>query len=42
MRTIDRTQLVDRVGVLGAGKMRDVLKGLALLLGTDEVSDEGA
>jgi mRNA interferase MazF len=42
IRTIDRTQLVDRVGVLGAGKMRDVLKGLALLLGTDEVSEDGA
>jgi len=41
IRTIDRAGLVDRVGVLGAGKMRDVLKGLALLLGTDEVSDGG-
>jgi len=42
IRTVDRTRLVDRVGVLGAGKMRDVLRGLALLLGTDEVADEGA
>ena len=42
IRTIDRTKLVDRVGVLGAGKMREVLKGLALLLGTDEVSDDSA
>jgi mRNA interferase MazF len=42
IRTIDRTRLVDRVGVLGAVKMRDVLKGLALLLGTDEVPDDGA
>ena len=42
IRTIDRTELVDRVGVLGAGKMREVLKGLALLLGTDEVSDDSA
>jgi mRNA interferase MazF len=40
IRTIDRTRLVERVGVLGAGKMRDVLKGLALLLGTEEVSDD--
>jgi mRNA interferase MazF len=39
IRTIDRTRLVERVGILGAGKMRDVLEGLALLLGTDEVSD---
>jgi mRNA interferase MazF len=42
VRTIDRTRLVDRVGVLGGGKMRDVLKGLGLLFGTDEVADDGA
>jgi mRNA interferase MazF len=42
IRTIDRARLVSRVGVLGGGKMRDVLKGLALLLGTDELTDEGA
>lgn len=42
IRTIDRVRLVDRVGVLGVGKMRDVLKGLALLLGTDEVVGDGA
>ena len=42
IRTIDRTRLVDRVGVLGASKMRDVLEGFALLLGTDEVADDGA
>lgn len=42
IRTIDRSRLVDRVGVLGADKMREVLKGLALLLGTDEVSDDRA
>ena len=42
IRTIDRSRLVDRVGVLGTDKMRDVLKGLALLLGTDEVSDNRA
>ena len=39
IRTIDRTRLVDRVGVLGAPRMRDVLRGLALLFGTDEISD---
>ncbi len=38
IRTIDRTRLVDRVGVLGASRMRDVLRGLALLFGTDEVA----
>jgi mRNA-degrading endonuclease toxin of MazEF toxin-antitoxin module len=41
IRTIDRTWLVDRVGILGADRMRDVLEGLALLLGTNEVSDDG-
>ena len=39
IRTIDRTELVDRAGVLGASRMRDVLKGLALLFGTEEVAD---
>lgn len=39
VRTIDRTRLVDRVGVLGPARMREVLKGLALLLGTDEVAN---
>ena len=41
LRTIDRTRLQDRVGVMGAARMRDVLKGLALLLGTDEVATDG-
>jgi mRNA-degrading endonuclease toxin of MazEF toxin-antitoxin module len=39
IRTIDRARLEERVGVLGAGKMREILKGLALLLGTDEISE---
>ena len=39
IRTIDRARLVDRVGVLGATRMHDVLNGLALLLGTGEVGD---
>ena len=37
IRTIDRSQLRDRVGVLGAAKMQSVLQGLALLLGTEGV-----
>ena len=41
IRTIDRTRLGDRIGVLGAARMRDVLKGLALLFGTDEIAGEG-
>jgi mRNA interferase MazF len=40
IRTIDRSRLAERVGVLGPGKMREVLKGLALLLGTDEVAED--
>jgi mRNA interferase MazF len=39
LRTIDRTRLADRVGMLGASRMRDVLRGLILLFGTDEVAD---
>ena len=40
IRTIDRARLAERVGVLGPGKMREVVKGLALLLGTDEVAED--
>lgn len=35
IRTIDRVRLAERVGALGADRMREVLEGLALLLGTD-------
>lgn len=35
IRTIDRTRLVERVGSLAAARLQDVLKGLALLLGTE-------
>jgi mRNA interferase MazF len=42
IRTIDRARLGERVGVLGGGKMREVLKGLALLLGTEDVPDDQA
>ena len=38
IRTIDRARLGDRVGILGPARMRDVLGGLALVLGTDEIS----
>ena len=40
IRTIDRAKLVDRVGILGAERVREVRRGLALLLGTDEVSGD--
>lgn len=42
IRTIDQARLRDRVGLLGAAKMRDVLKGLAIVLGTDEVAGDEA
>jgi mRNA interferase MazF len=42
IRTLDKTRLGDRVGVLGAARMRDVLKGLALLYGTDAVAGNAA
>ena len=38
LRTIDRTRLGERIGVLGPGRVREVLQGLALLFGTDEVN----
>ena len=40
IRTIDRTRLGDRVGVLGPARMSDVLTGLALLLGIEDVPDD--
>jgi mRNA interferase MazF len=36
LRTIDRTRLIERVGAIRPAKLRLVLQGLALLLGTDE------
>jgi len=42
IRTIDQSRLGNRLGLLGAARMRDVLKGLALLLGTDRVAGNGA
>lgn len=41
VRTIDRIRLVDRVGTLGTSRLREVLKGLVLLLGTEELSEVG-
>lgn len=42
IQTIDRTRLGDRVGSLAPARMRDVLEGLGLLLGTDELGGEKA
>lgn len=41
IRTIDRSRLEDKVGTLGPGRLRDVLAGLALVLGTDELPRPG-
>jgi mRNA interferase MazF len=39
MRTIDRGRLGDSIGALGPGRMREVLSGLALVLGLDALAD---
>jgi len=36
LRTVDRSQLRERMGALGPGRLREVLAGLTLLLGTGE------
>jgi mRNA interferase MazF len=40
LRTLDRSRLVERVGILGPARLREVLQGLALLFGTDEAIAE--
>ena len=41
LRTIDRTRLDERVGILGPARMREILRGIALLFGTDDELGEG-
>ena len=38
LRTVDRTRLGGRLGMLAAARRREVLTGLSLLLGTDELA----
>lgn len=38
LRTVDRSRLSERIGGLGSARMREVLVGLALLLGTDGIA----
>jgi mRNA interferase MazF len=38
LRTIDRSRLRERIGVLGPARLREVLKGIALLFGTDDAA----
>jgi mRNA interferase MazF len=42
IRTIDRTRLGERVGAIRPTKLRLVLQGLALLLGTEEANSSDA
>lgn len=42
LRTIDRSLLDDRSGTLGAPWLREVLRGIALLFGTDEGNGAGS
>jgi mRNA interferase MazF len=37
IRTIDRNRLGERIGVLAAPQLREVLQGLSLVLGTDDL-----
>ncbi len=41
LRTIDRSRLGERLGALGPARLREVLAGLALLFGTDEIEIGG-
>jgi mRNA interferase MazF len=38
LRTVDRSRLDDLVGALGAGRVRQVVEGLALVLGCDRIA----
>ena len=39
LRTVDRQQLRKQIGDLSSRRTRNILRGVALLLGTDESSD---
>jgi mRNA interferase MazF len=39
LRTVDRSRLGERVGILGPARLREVLRGLVLLFGTEELSE---
>ncbi len=42
IRTLDKTGLSERIGSLGTERVREILRGLALVLGTDEVVSVGS
>jgi mRNA interferase MazF len=37
LRTVDRSRLCDRIGALSPARVRDVLRGLSLVLGCDRL-----
>jgi mRNA interferase MazF len=41
LRTVDRSRLGDRIGALAPARVREVLRGLVLLFGTDEATEAG-
>lgn len=42
LRTIDRSRLRERIGTLGAARVREVLSGLALWLGIESLAAEAS
>jgi mRNA interferase MazF len=39
IRTVDRSRLGERAGALGPARLREVLKGLVLLFGAEDIGD---
>jgi mRNA interferase MazF len=39
LRTVDRSRFSERVGILGPARLREVVRGIALLFGTDELPE---
>ena len=40
--TMDKVRMVERIGTLGSGRLRQVLEGVALVLGTDRMTEGGS
>lgn len=40
LRTVDRSRLGERIGTLGPARLHEVLRGLALLFGNDDATEE--
>jgi mRNA interferase MazF len=41
LRTVDRSRLGERVGILGPARLQEVLEGIALLFGTSDAAEAG-